>query len=183
MSELLADLFTSLDGFAGGGIEPFFGFGGPELDAWIQEHLAPPQRIVFGRRTYELLAGLSARSDDAGSVRMTELPKLVVSNTLSDGSAWANTQVLRGDAAAAMRTIKATSEVPLRTMGSLSLVRSLFQQDLVDRFRLTIFPLLMGPDGVEPVFDGLRGVSLELVDQRVLDGRVVVLDYRVRKRE
>jgi dihydrofolate reductase len=63
MSELIADLFISLDGFAAGeGVGPFFGYGGPELDEWIHEHLDEPQEIVFGRRTYEVLASISAAS-------------------------------------------------------------------------------------------------------------------------
>jgi dihydrofolate reductase len=97
MSELTADLFVSLDGFAAGaGQGPFFGYDGPELDRWIGEHLDQPQVIVMGRVTFEALAGLSATATDPGSVRMAELPKVVVSGTLTEPLAWHNTRVLAG---------------------------------------------------------------------------------------
>src|SRR5262245_42157767 len=122
MAELLADLFISLDGFAGGeGFGPYFDYGGPELDAWVQEHLAEPQQVVLGRKTYEALASISAGSYSV-STGLSALPKLVVSNTLEEPLAWANSRLLRGDAAEELQRVKNESDTPLRTMGSLSLV-------------------------------------------------------------
>ena len=86
MSELIADLFVSLDSCASAvDVGPYFGYAGPELDEWIQTELDRPQLIVLGRLTYEALASLSNGSDQ-GSRRLTESPKVVVSSTLSDRS-------------------------------------------------------------------------------------------------
>lgn len=171
MSELIVDLFVSLDGFAGGeDFGPFFGYGGPDLDAWIQRHLDEPQLIVFGRRTYELLASMSANR----SGRMAELPKLVVSSTLEEAPAWDNARVVRREDLGAEKEASAT---PLRTMGSLTLVKSLLADGLVDRLRLTVFPLVAGPRGSEPFFEGWPTERLELASTEVLDGRVVALEY------
>ena len=74
--------------------------------------------------------------------------------------------------------MKASSAVPLRTMGSLSLARQLLGAGLVDRLRLMIFPLVAGPSGREAAFDGMAAADLELVHQRVLDGRVLLVEYR-----
>jgi dihydrofolate reductase len=68
--------------------------------------------------------------------------------------------------------------VPLRTMGSLSLSRQLMSAGLVDRLRLMIFPLIAGDAGREPFFADMASADLELVHQRVLDGRVLLLEYR-----
>jgi dihydrofolate reductase len=74
--------------------------------------------------------------------------------------------------------MKASSDVPLRTMGSLSLVRQLLSAGLVDRLRLMIFPLVAGPSGREAAFHGVVSADLELVDHRALDGRVLLVEYR-----
>jgi dihydrofolate reductase len=68
--------------------------------------------------------------------------------------------------------------VPLRTVGSLSLVRSLFGPGLVDRLRLAVFPLVLGPDGREPALAGYQRMGLDLAASTVLDGRIVLLEYR-----
>jgi dihydrofolate reductase len=154
MSELTADLFVSLDGFASAvNVGPYFGYGGPELDNWIQSELDKPQLIVFGRVTYDALAAISSTGSDPASRRLTESPKAVVSSTLSEPLEWANTRLVAGDAIEALPALKRDSEVPIRTMGSLSLVRNLAGAGLVDRLRLMIFPLTCGSDGRERMFE------------------------------
>jgi len=179
VTQLLADLFISVDGFAGGDdVGPFFGYAGPGLDRWIDEHLAEPQQVVFGRRTYEVLAAMSAGAPDPMSRRLTALPKFVVSGTLQEPLAWDNSRVVRPDAARALAAIKAHSPAPLRTMGSLSLVNSLIEAGVVDRLRLMVFPIILGARGREPVFAGIRTEHLLLERTEILDDRIVALDYR-----
>ncbi len=179
MSELTADLFVSLDGFAGG-VEfgPFFGYGGPELDEWIGAELDQAQVVVLGRVTYEALATISSNGSDRGSQRLTALPKIVVSSTLSEPLQWANTRLVAGDAIEAMPVIKRDSEVPVRTMGSISLVRNLVAAGLVDRLRLMVFPLTCGSSGRDRIFGEGGPERFELEQTRVLDARVVLLEYR-----
>lgn len=179
MPELTADLFLSLDGFAAGvDAGPFFGYGGPELDRWVGDQLSRPQLVVMGRVTYEAMAGISASATDEVGTRMTEAPKVVFSNTLSEPLAWQNTRLIRGGLAEGMRALKRQSPDPLRSIGSLTLVRSLLELGLVDRLRVTVFPLLLGDAGREPAFAGYSRAGLELTGTRVLDSRIVMLDYR-----
>ena len=178
MVQLLADLFISLDGFAAGDdVGPYFGYGGPELDAWIGERLDEPQEVVLGRRTYEILAAMSGHAADPASTRLTALPKIVFSSTLQEPLAWERTRLLRGDAAEVLGALKRESTTPLRTMGSLTLVRSLLEAGLVDRLRLTVFPLVLGERGREPFLAGVGAQDLRLDESLVLDGRVVSLTY------
>lgn len=74
--------------------------------------------------------------------------------------------------------MKSEGDVPLRTMGSLSLARQLMGANLVDRRRLMTFPLLAGSFGREAAFEAMASTDLELMDHRTLDGRVLLLEYR-----
>jgi riboflavin biosynthesis pyrimidine reductase len=63
-------------------------------------------------------------------------------------------------------------------MGSISLVKSMMQLGLVDRLRLMVFPLILGGAGRESIYDGDQQASLELIDMKVLDSRLILLEYR-----
>jgi dihydrofolate reductase len=178
VTELIADLFVSLDGFAGGDFGPYFGYGGPELDDWIQAELDKPQVVVLGRVTYEALATFASNGSDQGSQRLTALPKVVVSSTLSEPLAWANTRLVAGDAIETLPAVKRDSDVPMRTLGSISLVRNLVAAGLVDRLRLMVFPLTCGSAGSDHIFEDGEPAHFELVQTTVLDARVVLLEYR-----
>jgi dihydrofolate reductase len=178
MAELTADLFVSLDGYAAGeNAGPFFGFGGPELDAWVRGVLDRPQVVVMGRVTYQAMAAIAGSATDGTSLRMTELPKVVVSNTLAEPLAWSNTRLVRGDLGAGIGALKRTSPAPLRTIGSMTLVSAMLRLGLVDLLRLAFFPLTLGTDGSEPAFAGFPRTGFDLVGGRVLDSRVMMLDY------
>jgi dihydrofolate reductase len=179
MRELTADLFVSLDGFASGVKQPaYFGYFGENLGDWVHEQLAHPQVIVMGRVTFAALAQFSASATDELSVRMSNTPKLVFSSTLKEPLAWKNTQLVKGAAADEMRALKQRPGDPLRTMGSISLVKSMMQLGLVDRLRLVVFPLILGGAGREPIFAGYPQGNLELSDTKVLDSRLILLEYR-----
>jgi dihydrofolate reductase len=182
MAELTADLFLSLDGFAAGvDVGPFFGYGGPELDGWVRDQLGRPHVVVMGRVTYEAMAQISSSAADEVSKRMTDLPKVVFSSTLSEPLAWPNTRLIGGDLGDGMRALKRDSPDPLRSIGSLTLVRSLLDLGLVDRLRVALFPLVLGDAGFEPAFAGYHRADLQLTGTRVLDSRIIMLDYRPRK--
>ena len=175
---LIVDLFLSVDGWARGATSPgYFGYFGPDLEKWIAAELARPQLVILGRRTYEALAGLPEEARDESSHRMTELNKVVFSTTLA-AAAWPNTRICRDDLITEVSRLKGESTVPLRTMGSLSVVRQLCDAGLVDRLRLMTFPLLVGTSGLEAGFADVAPIDLELVDHQILDGRVLLLEYR-----
>jgi dihydrofolate reductase len=175
---LIADVFLSVDGWARGTTSPgYFGYFGPELEKWITTELARPQLVILGRRTYEAIAGFPEEARDDSSHRMTELSKVVFSSTLKTAS-WPNTRICRADLVTEVSRLKRDGEVPLRTMGSLSVVRQLCGAGLVDRLRLMTFPLLAGTSGSEAAFADVAPADLELTDHQVLDGRVLLIEYR-----
>jgi dihydrofolate reductase len=178
MSELIADLFVSMDGFAGGeNAGPFFGYGGPELSGWVNAAVSEPQLLLMGRVTYEVLAAMSSATDEP-SVRMNEQQKVVFSNTLSEPLSWANTRLVRGELGSAIGALKRDCAVPIRTIGSVALVKGMMQLGLVDRLRIMMFPLTLGADGREPIYAGFPRAGFGLVRSQVLDSRLVLLEYR-----
>jgi riboflavin biosynthesis pyrimidine reductase len=66
---------------------------------------------------------------------------------------------------------------PLHTLGSVTLCRGLLRAGLVDRFRVVVFPVITGATGRERIFDGYPDVALDLVDSRIFDGRLQLLEY------
>ena len=106
------------------------------------------------------------------------MPLTVVSSTLESPLDWPGATVVSGDAADVVARLKEESEVPLRSHGSLSLNRALMAAGLVDRVQVTLFPVITGQTGVEPIFEGAADFDLELVDHRTLDGRTQELVYR-----
>jgi dihydrofolate reductase len=167
-----------VDGWAGSdGLPGYFGYLGPELADWISREGEAPQLVILGRRTYQLLAELPEEFRDEGWERLSRLDKVVFSRTL-ESAAWSNTRICSTDLVDEVTALRAASAVPLRTMGSLSLARQLVAAGVVDRLRLMVFPLLAGPAGREAAFDGVAAADLALVDQRTLDGRVLLLEYR-----
>jgi dihydrofolate reductase len=179
MAQLMADLFITLDGYAyGEGAPAYFGYPGPELERWIDEHLAEPQILLMGRVTYEAMSAIVRNQPVEGADRMNELPKVVFSKTLREPLAWNNSRLVTGDLVEELGRLKSESNALLRTIGSLSVVKALLEARMVDRLRLTVFPLILGSTGREPVFAGLPDIYLELVDTEVLDARLVTLEYR-----
>lgn len=175
MRTLTSDLFISLDGFAlGEGAPAYFGYPGPELQRWIDAGVAEPQVVVLGRVTYQALAGYAAFDGDSA---MATLPKIVFSRTLREPLS-GNTRLVDTDLNEAIPQLKAESGDPLRTMGSITLVKNLLRRGLVDRLRLLVFPQILGATGREPIFPDLPDIDLDLVETRVLDSRIVVLEYR-----
>ena len=65
----------------------------------------------------------------------------------------------------------------MRTMGSLTLCRSLLEAGLVDRFRVVVFPVITGSTGQERIYDGYPDVALEMISSRTFDGRTQLLEY------
>ena len=90
---------------------------------------------------------------------------------------WPNTRLVAEDAVEAVRTMKDDGTTSLRTMGSLTLCRSLLSAGLVDRFRVVVFPVITGSTGRERIYDGYPDVSLDLVSSRTFDGRLQLLEY------
>ena len=179
MSSLMVDYIISLDGYASAdGWPGYWGLEGPEYLAWIANTGENEHTALMGATTYRLMSGCAAQmSDDPGFAALTEQPKVVFSSTVKAPLSWANTELIDGDPVEAVKDIKQRSSRPLRTIGSLSLSRSLLKAGLVDRFRVVVFPVITGATGKERIFDGYPDIALDLVDSRTFDGRLQLLDY------
>jgi dihydrofolate reductase len=180
------DVFSSLDGFgtASGNWGGYWGKQGPEL---LDRRLAlysQEQRMVFGASTFRnMVRMLSPASEESGAgdpwvIRMRNLPTTVVSATLEGPLDWPDAAIVSGDAADIVARLKEESEVPLRSNGSLSLNRALMAAGLVDRVQVTLFPVITGQTGTEPVFAGAADFDLELIESRILDRHIQELIYR-----
>src|SRR5262249_7170747 len=102
----------------------------------------------------------------------------VISSTLQGPLDWPDATVVSGDAVDVVARLKAESAVPLRSHGSLSMNRALMAAGLVDRVQVTLFPVITGQTGVDPIFAGAADFDLELIESRTLDGRIQELVYR-----
>ena len=124
--------------------------------------------LLFGRRTWQLFSRLWPGRDTPFAARMNAASKLVASRTLTDTAAWANSTLLPGDLAGAVRR----EQRDVVVIGSLSVVRALQEADLVDSYRLLTFPVVLGagtplfPPGTPPL--GLEARQAERSGAAVL---------------
>ena len=180
------DVFSSLDGCgaASANWTGYWGKQGPEL---LDRRLAlygTEQRMVFGANTYREFAQMLANSTEESEVRdpwvtkMWRSPATVVSTTLKEPLDWPDATVVSRDAVDVVAGLKEESDVPLRSHGSLSLNRALMAAGLVDRVQVTLFPVITGQTGLDPIFQGAADFDLELVERRTFDGHIQELIYR-----
>jgi dihydrofolate reductase len=155
------DVFSSLDGYGsygpGGDWGGYWGKQGPEL---LDRRLAVyggEQRMVFGATTFRQFVSMLASSTgefEAGDpwvTQMRNLPATVVSTTLHGPLDWPDATVASGDAVDVVARLKEESAVPLRSHGSLSVNWALMAAGLVDRVQVTLFPVITGTTGTDPV--------------------------------
>ena len=181
------DVFCTLDGYGatgGGDWGGYWGKQGPELLDHRLALYAADLRMVFGATTYRAFAEMVASSTEGSEVfdpwvtRMRNLPTTVVSRTLEEPLDWPNATVVSGDAVDVVTQLKEDSDVPLRSHGSLSLNRALMAAGLVDRVQVTLFPVITGQTGADPIFKGAADFDLELIERRTLDRHIQELVYR-----
>jgi dihydrofolate reductase len=179
------DIFSTLDGFANhsGDWGGYWGKQGPEFLAHRAAAYRDPLRMVLGAKTYAsnapfLAPGFDRARFDEWITRMFASPVTVLSSRLTEPLDWPGTTIEPGDPVEAVRRLKAGSDVPLRSHGSLTLNRALLNAGLVDAIEVTVFPVLSGKTGVDRVFDGVADFDLDLLEARTFDGDTQVLTYR-----
>jgi dihydrofolate reductase len=134
------------------------------------------ESLLIGRVTYESFAGAWPQRTGAMAEKLNAMPKHVVSTTLRD-PAWANTTVIASDVPAEVTRLKAVDGGPILVHGSRTLVHTLMEHDLVDEFRLMIFPVVLGSgDRLFP--ETPRKTVMRLGESRAFDSGVVVQTYR-----
>jgi dihydrofolate reductase len=183
MSRIIVIEFVSLDGVThdpdgndgsaqGGWVFRY----GPETvtgDPFRLGEVLDTGALLLGRRTWQLFAKIWPGRDDPFSAKMNAMPKLVASRSLDSAADWQNSTVLRGDLAAEVRARKQAQE--LVVMGSASVTRTLMASDLVDEYRLLMFPLILG-EGTRLFPEGTAPASLALVSAEAT-GPAVRLTY------
>jgi len=182
------DVFCSLDGYgsynSSGDWGGYWGKQGPEfLDRRLAQY-HEDQRLVLGANTFREFQRLLGQNpahpegDDSVSTRMRTMPTTVISTTLEGPLDWPDATLVSGDAVDVVAQLKEESEVPLRSHGSLSMNRALMAAGLVDRVQVTLFPVITGQTGAEPIFQGAADFDLELIESRTLDGHIHELIYQ-----
>ncbi len=187
MNELLVDFITSLDGYgAAQGWPGFWGIDVPEYLGWLGQQPEGDYTVLMGAKTYRLMSGFASQLSELGGDEgasldeLTRASKVVFSTTLQPPLAWANTRLINADAVEAVGAMKREGNRPMRTLGSLSLCRSLLKAGLVDRFRVVIFPVITGSSGYDRIYDGYPDVALDMLASRTFDGRLQLLEYAPR---
>ena len=180
MRRIVVTEFISLDGVIE---EPRWTFQferGPEGGKFKFDELFASEALLLGRVTYQGFAAAwpSMGADDFGK-RMNGIPKYVVSSTLTDAEAtWGSTTVIRGDVAAEIASLKAQPGGDLLVEGSCQLAQTLIQHNLVDEYRLMLFPIVLG-NGKRLFPDVLsEPAKLTLTDARPDRDGVMLLRYQ-----
>jgi dihydrofolate reductase len=183
MSRVIVIEFVSLDGVThdpdghDGSAQGGWAFRyGPEVvtgDPFRLSEVLDTGALLLGRRTWQLFTKVWPGRDDPFSAKMNAMPKLVASRSLDSTADWQNSTVLRGDLAAEVRARKQAQDIVV--MGSASVTRALMASDLVDEYRLLVFPLVLG-EGTRLFPEGTAPASLALVSAETV-GPTVRLVY------
>jgi dihydrofolate reductase len=189
MGRVVVTEFVSLDGVMEdpGGAEKrkhgawTFQFNrGPEGDKFKYDELKASDAMLLGRVTYQGFAAAwpNIKDEQGFADHMNNKRKYVVSNTLKDSDAtWNNSRVIRGDVVAEVRKLKAQPGGDILVAGSARLVRTLFDNDLVDEYRLMVFPIVLG-SGKRLFDDAKKASKLSLVESRTAGDGVLMLRYQ-----
>jgi len=184
MGKIIVSEFVTLDGVmeAPGG-EPghphsgwVFDFIGDEQIEYKLEEVLEAGSLLIGRVTYETFADAWPKRKGQFADRMNAMPKHVVSSTLQSPE-WNNTTVIRGDVVEHITRLKNGDGGPILVAGSRTVVHTLMQHDLIDEYRMMIFPVILG-SGRRLFPDGTPDKTvLRLTDTRVFGSGVVVQTY------
>jgi dihydrofolate reductase len=147
---------------------------GEEAQQRKAEELFEAESLLLGRVTWESFSGAWPTYEGDMADKMNAMHKDVVSSTLRDPG-W-NTTVLEGDVADSVKALKARDGGTIMVNGSATLVRALFEHDLVDELRLMVFPISIG-GGLRLFPDSRKLTALELTEHRTFPNGIVELTY------
>ena len=183
MPKLTVFNHVSLDGYfadASGQMNWAHGRQDEEWKAFVEGNVKGEGALVFGRVTYEMMAGFwptpeAARHFPEVAARMNSAPKVVFSRGLARAS-WNNTRLVKGDPAEEIRAMKAASGPDIVVLGSGSIVALLAGAGLVDEFQVVVVPIALG--GGRTMFQGIgRPAELRFLRSRVFTNGNVLLCY------
>jgi len=177
--DLIVTENMTVDGVIDGQEGWFSPSGGDDMAAVTREHMAAADAVLLGRVTYDQFAGYwPAQTDDTTGVSdyLNRTMKYVVSSSLTTAN-WQHTTILGGSLTDHIVTLKRQPGKDIVATGSVTLVRSLVQENLVDAYRLFVWPVILGrgrrlfPEGIAS--------TLRLIETQTFDSGVVLLSYRV----
>ena len=184
MSRLMVVEFVTLDGVVhdpdGSGGSPqggwMFRYGGEAVtnNPFRLGEVLDTGTMLLGRHTWQLFAKIWPGRSDEFSAKLNAMTKLVASSSLADAAEWQNSALIEGDLVAAVREHKQAHDIVV--MGSISVVHALMANDLIDEYRLVVFPLVLG-EGTRLFPDGAAPASLDLVSAEAAVGPTVRLIY------
>lgn len=177
MRKLVVTEFLSLDGIME---EPIWTmpYWNDEIAKFKDDEQQTCDALLLGRVTYQGFAAAWPESDDEGADIMNSLPKYVASTTL-DTVEWQNSSLLKGDVVEAITTLKQQTGRDILVYGSATLVQTLMQHDLVDCYRLLVYPVVLGK-GIR-LFQAGTTATLQLVETQSFSGGVVALIYEPKR--
>jgi len=176
MSRLAATLFISLDGVVESPEKWSFPYWNDEIGKFKHDETFSSDALLLGRVTYEgFAAAWPSRKDPEGFAdRFNSMPKHVATRTLRKLE-WNNSHLLKGDIAAEVSKLKQQSGKDIVIHGSPGLIRSLTPHDLIDEYRLLVYPIILGHG--KRLFDETSQANLKLVESKTYDTGVVKLVY------
>jgi dihydrofolate reductase len=188
MRELITNTFVTLDGVMqapGGPTEDptgNFDQGGWSVNYWddrmnqlMGEAMAEPSELLLGRKTYEVFAAHWPYTNEPGADELNQARKYVASRTL-DKLEWNNSTLLKGDVVQEIRKLKAQDGPTLLVHGSSNLIQTLLKNNLIDKYRLWIFPVVIGK-GKRLFDDGTIPAGLKLTDTKTSGTGVIMTEY------
>lgn len=185
MGKVVVSEFVSLDGVIEdpGGAEKFehggwtIPYWSDDIGAFKFDELMTSDALLLGRVTYEgFAAAWPGQADEAGFAdRMNNLPKYVVSTTL-DKADWNNSTIISGNVAEEVASLKEQPGQDILINGSGKLIQSLMPDNLIDEYRLLVYPIVLGSG--KRLFQGGIDTTLKLVESRAFDSGVILLRYQ-----
>lgn len=191
MGKLVAGTFVTLDGVMQGPGGPNedreggFTHGGWNAGYWtedmgpvVQEQHDRGDALLLGRRTWQIFAAHWPRvpADDPMGAKLNGMPKYVVSDTLERAD-WNNSTIVRGrELKSQVARLKAQGDSEIHVIGSAGLLQTLIREDLIDRYIVWVFPVVLGT-GKRLFGEGAVPLGLRLTRSRSFDSGVAVLDY------
>jgi len=174
---LAATLFMTLDGVVEAPDKWSFPFWSDETGKFKSDELRATDALLLGRVTYEgFAAAWPGRKDEEGFAdRFNSMPKYVASKTLKKLE-WNNSHLIKGDLAAEVSKLKQQPGHDIVIHGSPTLIRSLLPHDLVDEYRLLVYPIVLGRG--KRLFDEASQAKLKLAESETFSKGVVKLVYR-----
>ena len=170
---------AGVEGFGRGGWVGRVGDRGREGAAKVLlDEALGAEAQLFGRRTYEFLAARWPSRGGELADRLNSMPKYVVSSTLEDPD-WSNSTVLKGDVVNEVSKLKQELDGEIVVAGSIQLVRTLMEHDLVDELRLMIYPVVLGA-GERLFIETSDEKPVHLVESRTVDDLALLIYEIVR---